>query len=474
MRYQQPFDQPSNPNASYVNGNPATATPGSIPPAAAFEEPQREIVNFITDSNLAPSDGDLHQISRGVQSSAVITGTDTGTKNAMVVALQPVPAALTLGMSITVKKIGTANDGPVTLNIGLGANPVHLANGSALSGGELPAGCMYEYVWDGSAWQTKNFQGISVSGGSTTNTYTLAVPYCVDTSVVANTITAPFSPALTSLAAGDMIKIKIANTVTGATAVTVNALPPITAVRPDGTPIRAGDMVAGQIVLFEFDGTVLQAANLAPLGNFIRGVPTPWLTEVVPAGTLECNGASISRSTYAALFAIWGARFGSVDGSHFNLPDLRGQFLRGWNHGAGTDPDAAARTNRGDGTTGDHVGTLQGFAASFGSATVTLNNPKLQTPVNADVGYGFPNALIPFGADSHGFGATFGGTGVFPLAPAYVDADGGPIPPLSKAIIISSTGYGSGITGIVGTISVAGGGDETRPVNFSVMYVVAF
>ena len=47
------------PNAPYINGNPTTGTMGSIPPAASIENPQREIVNFITDSGLTPTDADL-------------------------------------------------------------------------------------------------------------------------------------------------------------------------------------------------------------------------------------------------------------------------------------------------------------------------------------------------------------------------------------------------------------------------------
>jgi len=84
-----------------------------------------------------------------------------------------------------------------------------------------------------------------------------------------------------------------------------------------------------------------------------------WLTGTPPPGYLECNGASISRTTYAALFEVLGTRYGSTDGNSFNLPDLRGQFLRGWDHSAGVDPDSGSRTDRGDGTTGDHVGTRQ-------------------------------------------------------------------------------------------------------------------
>jgi hypothetical protein len=51
-----------NPNAPYVNGNPATATPGSIIPAAAIEATQREIVNCIVQAGLAPDPANLTQL----------------------------------------------------------------------------------------------------------------------------------------------------------------------------------------------------------------------------------------------------------------------------------------------------------------------------------------------------------------------------------------------------------------------------
>lgn len=51
-----------------------------------------------------------------------------------------------------------------------------------------------------------------------------------------------------------------------------------------------------------------------------------------PEGTLVCNGAAISRTTYSELFGVIGTTAGAGDGSTtFNLPDLRGLFLRGLN-----------------------------------------------------------------------------------------------------------------------------------------------
>ena len=85
-----------------------------------------------------------------------------------------------------------------------------------------------------------------------------------------------------------------------------------------------------------------------------------WPLATPPTGFLEEDGSAISRTTYADLFAVIGTIYGVGDGSTtFNLPDARGEFIRIWDHAAGNDPDAASRTDRGDGTTGDDVGTKQ-------------------------------------------------------------------------------------------------------------------
>lgn len=52
--------------------------------------------------------------------------------------------------------------------------------------------------------------------------------------------------------------------------------------------------------------------------------------ETPPEGTLVCNGGAVSRTAYAELFAVLGIKYGAGDGSTtFNLPDLRGKFVRG-------------------------------------------------------------------------------------------------------------------------------------------------
>jgi len=61
-------------------------------------------------------------------------------------------------------------------------------------------------------------------------------------------------------------------------------------------------------------------------------------TTTVPSGYLECDGAAVSRTTYSDLFTAISTTWGSGDGSStFNVPDLRGEFVRGWDNGKGTD-----------------------------------------------------------------------------------------------------------------------------------------
>ena len=71
--------------------------------------------------------------------------------------------------------------------------------------------------------------------------------------------------------------------------------------------------------------------------------------QTAPAGWLKANGAAVSRTAYAALFAAIGTTYGAGDGSTtFNLPDLRGEFMRGWDDGRGIDHGRAFGSAQGD------------------------------------------------------------------------------------------------------------------------------
>ena len=70
---------------------------------------------------------------------------------------------------------------------------------------------------------------------------------------------------------------------------------------------------------YDFSG-----ANLTGIEGIPTGTIVPWSTASVPTGFLECNGAAVSRSTYADLFAIVGTTYGAGNGSTtFTLPDLQ-------------------------------------------------------------------------------------------------------------------------------------------------------
>lgn len=73
-----------------------------------------------------------------------------------------------------------------------------------------------------------------------------------------------------------------------------------------------------------------------------RGTPVGsieyFAMEVAPAGYLKADGAAVGRTTYPDLFAAIGTTFGTGDGeTTFNLPDLRGEFVRGFDDGRNVD-----------------------------------------------------------------------------------------------------------------------------------------
>ena len=91
------------------------------------------------------------------------------------------------------------------------------------------------------------------------------------------------------------------------------------------------------------NGQMLQTNGSGALSfTTVQGVPSGSVfcmaVATVPSGYLECNGAEISRTTYAALFAVIGTAYGTGNTTTtFNIPDLRGEFIRGLDLGRGVD-----------------------------------------------------------------------------------------------------------------------------------------
>lgn len=97
-------------------------------------------------------------------------------------------------------------------------------------------------------------------------------------------------------------------------------------------------------------GSVIPSGTISPFGG-----------GTVPSGWLLCDGTAVSRTTYASLYAAILVANGYGDNATtFNLPDLRGRFLRGVDGAAGNDPDVAGRTAAATGgNTGNTVGSVQ-------------------------------------------------------------------------------------------------------------------
>ena len=72
-------------------------------------------------------------------------------------------------------------------------------------------------------------------------------------------------------------------------------------------------------------------------------------TTTVPSGYLKCNGQAVSRTTFAALFAVIGETWGEGDGTTtFNVPEMRGEFVRGLDDGRGVDSGRNIKNHQGD------------------------------------------------------------------------------------------------------------------------------
>lgn len=91
-------------------------------------------------------------------------------------------------------------------------------------------------------------------------------------------------------------------------------------------------------------GIQIQPSNFVPAGAVM-----PFAMNVAPSGWLKCSGQAVSRTTYATLFALIGTTYGSGDNATtFNLPDLRAEFIRGWDDGRTVDNGRVFGSSQGD------------------------------------------------------------------------------------------------------------------------------
>jgi microcystin-dependent protein len=159
------------------------------------------------------------------------------------------------------------------------------------------------------------------------------------------------------------------------------------------TRLVDGNQANGKVLTSDASGNATwQALTPVPAGGIIAYGGT-----AVPTGWFICDGSAVSRTTYATLFAAIGTAWGSGDGSTtFNLPDMRGMFLRGVDGTASVDPDKATRTaNNAGGNTGNNVGSEQSYQVQSHNHTMSNHG----NTSNASLGLGSP-VYVPSGSST--------------------------------------------------------------------------
>jgi microcystin-dependent protein len=170
---------------------------------------------------------------------------------------------------------------------------------------------------------------------------------------------------------------------------------------------------------YDFDG-----ANLTG----IEGIPTativPWSSASVPSGFLECNGQLVSRSTYAALFAIVGTTYGAGDGSTtFAVPDLQDNVAVGKSNNKALASTGGANTVAASGNVGgstanaslstaqlaSHSHNYKGQGSPGGNQGILYHNPGNPQFTSSSTGSG--------NSHSHNMSANFSGDATSVLQP---------------------------------------------------------
>ena len=131
--------------------------------------------------------------------------------------------------------------------------------------------------------------------------------------------------------------------------------------------VGTAEIASGAVTLDELAQVVM--TRLQPAGSVTawagipatRGLATGEYLGGVPSGWLLCDGRSVPVASYPALFNVIGYIYGG-SGSNFNLPDYRGYFLRGQSTRTAQDPDRASRTRASSNATTNGLleGSIQG------------------------------------------------------------------------------------------------------------------
>ena len=181
------------------------------------------------------------------------------------------------------------------------------------------------------------------------------------------------------------------NVVTGKLAINATA---VTSTAEELNLLDGDTSVGSSITVADADGVVVNDGGTmksVPASDFRTyimpaGSVIPYAGTSAPTGFLFCDGSSVSRSTYAALFAVIGTEYGTPDDSStFKLPDLRGRVVAGKDDMGGS--SANRLTDQSGGLNGDTLG------GTGGSETHTLTTAQLASHTHSFSGSGSTTAM---------------------------------------------------------------------------------
>ncbi|MBP4049031.1 hypothetical protein J9978_05895 [Chromobacterium violaceum] len=298
----------------FTDGNPATGQAPTIVPAEWLNTVMMELSNAVSASGQTPTKGQLNQLARAIQMQAAPFILDTGSANAYVTPLPVVVTARTEGQIIRFKAKAT-NTGASTINDGLGVVPLVGGAHQPLQGGEIIANGDAWAQWNSSVGASGSYILLECTGGALqvgnatqgyhaanlgqltsllnnkantattlagygiTDSYTTAqannnfasklavqngsLNYVVDTGTQ-NAYVCNYTPAVTQLVDGQVLRFRAASTNTGSATLTVNGLGPYT--------IQGGNLLQGGEII---NGSIVEVAFTTLGGGFFYLLPVP-------------------------------------------------------------------------------------------------------------------------------------------------------------------------------------------------------
>ena len=190
--------------------------------------------------------------------------------------------------------------------------------------------------------------------------------------------------------------------------------------------------------------TASEINSVVTAGGFTSGMVQVFAMNAAPTGWINCDGGPVSRTVYSSLFAAIGTTYGAGDASTtFNVPDLRGYFVRGFSDGVSIDSGRV-----------------------FGSSQDPKNQPH--THGVTLTGGSHTHTAQTAGVHQHGLIAATVGT--------VVSESGGNRPePVTSTLLTSAAGEHTHVldaaththTGVTDTAGV-----ESRPYNVAMLYCI--